>query len=141
NPSGSVGVQYDAADTVTIGAAFQLPVWFRGTGKLHTRLPSSGFFDGASVEGDRVDVRFETPAEIRAGVEYHAERWRLEAATTIQLWSEHDAMRIEPHDVRIVNAPGVGTYELGPIDVPRKFKDTYAAHLGFEAMLGEAARI
>ncbi len=141
NPSGSVGIQYDAASTVTLGASLQLPVWFRGQGKLHTRLPTSGFFDGATVEGDRADISFDLPAEIRAGVEYRPGRWRVELATTIQLWSQHDAMRIEPKGVRIVNAPGVGTYELGPMTVPRNFKDTYAVHLGVERALGDRLQL
>ena len=139
NPSGSLGVQLDAAKTVTLGASLQLPVWFRGQGKLHTRLPSSGFFDGATVEGDRADVSFDLPAEIRAGVEYRPGSWRIEAATTIQLWKQHDAMRIEPKGVRIVNAPGVGSYELGPMTIPREFENTYAAQLGVEGKLGKAS--
>ena len=137
NPSGSVGIQYDAAKQVTLGASFQLPVWFRGTGTLHTRLPASGFFDGASVEGDRADISFNLPAEIRAGVEYRFGNWRAELATTVQLWSQHEEMRIEPKNVRIVDAPGVGTYELGSMSIPRHFEDTYAAHLGLEGQLGK----
>jgi long-chain fatty acid transport protein len=132
NPSGSIGIQFDAAKAVTLGASFQLPVWFRGQGTLHTRLPSSGFFDGASVEGDRADIAFDLPAEIRAGIEVHHNRWKVELASTIQLWSQHDAMEIEPKGVRIVNAAGLGTYEFGPMTVQRNFKDTYAAHLGVE---------
>jgi len=132
NPSGSVGAQIDLGKKATFGAALQLPVWVRGKGKLHTRLPASGFFDGASVEGDRADVAFDLPAAIRAGLEVRPGNWRVELATTIELWSQHDTMTIEPHDVRIVDVPGVGTYELGPMEVPRNFKNTYAAHLGVE---------
>jgi long-chain fatty acid transport protein len=132
NPTGSVGAQIDLGKKATLGAAFQLPVWVRGKGKLHTRLPASGFYNGASVEGDRADLSFDIPAEIRAGLEVRPGRWKVELATTIQLWSQHDKMTIEPHDVRIVNVPGVGTYELGPMEIPRNFKNTYAAHLGIE---------
>jgi long-chain fatty acid transport protein len=132
NPSGSVGAQIDLGKKATFGAAVQLPVWVRGKGKLHTRLPASGFYDGASVEGDRADVAFDLPAELRAGIEVRPGAWRVELATTIQLWSQHDKMTIEPHDVRLVDVPGVGTYELGPMEIPREFKNTYAAHLGIE---------
>jgi long-chain fatty acid transport protein len=132
NPSGSVGAQIDLADTLTVGAAFQLPVWVRGKGTLHTRLPASGFFNGASVEGDRADIAFDLPASIKAGAEVRAGRWKIELATTVELWSQHDKMTIEPQDVRIVDVPGVGTYELGPMEVPRNFENTYAAHLGVE---------
>lgn len=132
NPSGSLGAQLDLGRTATVGAAVQLPVWVRGQGTLHSRLPPSGFFDGASIEGDRADVAFELPPSLRAGVELRPGRWRVELAGTVELWSMHDEMTIEPRDVRIVDVPGVGTYELGPMVVPRNFRDTYAVHLGVE---------
>jgi long-chain fatty acid transport protein len=132
NPSGSVGVQVDVHKNATLGAAFQLPVFVRGKGTLHTRLPASGFFDGASVEGDRADIKFDLPPSIRAGLELRPGRWKVELATTIEMWSQHDEMSITPKGVRIVNAAGVGTYELGPMILPRKFKTTVAAHLGVE---------
>lgn len=132
NPSGSVGAQIDLGKKATFGASFQLPVWVRGKGKLNTRLPASGFFDGASVEGDRADITFDLPASFRAGVEVRPGNWRVELATTVELWSQHDRMTIEPRDVRLVDVPGVGTYELGPMEVPRNFENTYAAHLGVE---------
>jgi len=132
NPSGSVGAQLDLSKQATIGAAFQLPVLVRGQGTLHSRLPPSGFFNGATVEGDRADVAFDLPASIRAGVEYRPGRWRIELATTVELWSQHDKMTIEPKNVRIVGAAGVGTYELGPMVVPREFDNTIAVHLGVE---------
>ncbi|MBK9037145.1 MAG: outer membrane protein transport protein [Myxococcales bacterium] len=131
-PSGSVGLQLDATDKVTFGAAFQLPVSVSGQGTLSSRLPSSGFFNGASVEGDRADVSMTLPAAIRAGVEVRPGRWRIEAALDVELWSAHEEILIEPKDVRIVGAPGVGTYEFGPIHLPRNFDDTYAVQLGVE---------
>lgn len=132
NPSGSVGVQLDVSKTATIGASLQLPVFVRGEGKLHTRLPPSGFFDGASVEGDRASIEFDTPAAAHVGIEFRPGRWRVELAGTMEFWSQHDQMRIEPKRVRIVNAAGVGTYELGPMVVPREFENTIAGHLGVE---------
>lgn len=131
-PSGSVGLQLDATDRVTVGAALQLPVAIRGQGTLSSRLPSSGFFNGAAVEGDRADVSMDLPAAIRAGVEVRPGRWRVEAALDVELWSAHEEVLIEPKGVRIVNAPGVGTYQFGPIHIPRQYATTYAAQLGVE---------
>jgi long-chain fatty acid transport protein len=121
-PSGSIGVQLDATDKITFGVALQLPVAVRGEGTLSSRLPSSGFFNGAAVEGDRADISMDLPASLRAGVEVRPGRWRIEAALDVELWSTHDEILIEPKDVRIVGAPGVGTYEFGPIHLPRNFK-------------------
>lgn len=132
SPSGSVGAQFDLHRRATVGVALQLPVKISGQGTLHTRLPSSGFFDGASVEGDRADVSLELPMAVRFGLEVRPGRWRIEAAGTIERWSQQKELRIEPVDVRIVNAPGVGTYELGPMIIPRRWDDTVAGSLGIE---------
>ncbi len=59
-------------------------------------------------------------------------RWRIEAAVDVERWSTHDELLIVPRNVRIVNAPGVGTYKLGPMHIPRNFQTTYAAQLGVE---------
>ncbi|MEZ4401965.1 MAG: outer membrane protein transport protein [Kofleriaceae bacterium] len=131
-PSGSLGVQYDATARVTVGAAVQLPVAVAGQGTLASRLPDSGFFNGAAVEGDRADISLTLPAALRAGVEVRPGRWRVEAAVDVELWGAHDEILIEPKDVRIVGAPGVGTYEFGPIHLPRKYRTSYALQLGVE---------
>ena len=132
SPSGSVGAQIDLHRLATFGVAVQLPVGISGQGTLHSRLPSSGFFDGASVEGDRADVTLDLPLAVRAGLEVRPGRWRIEAAATIERWSTQQQITIQPVGVRIVNAPGVGTYEFGTLVIPRNFKDTVAAHLGVE---------
>lgn len=132
SPSGSVGAQVDLGPRATVGLAVQLPVHISGQGKLHSRLPSSGFFDDAAVEGDRADVTLDLPMAVRFGVEARPGRWRVEAALTYERWSTQDRISIEPVGVRIVNAPGVGTYEFGPLVIPRQFTDTYAGQLGVE---------
>jgi long-chain fatty acid transport protein len=133
NPSGSAGIQIDAHDRVTLGAAVQLPIKLSGGAKLATRLPSSGFYDGAAVVGEDADVSFTLPATVRVGLEASpADRWKLELALDYELWSMHDEMRIVPDDMRIEGQAGVGTYELGPMSVPRNFEDSIAASVGVE---------
>jgi long-chain fatty acid transport protein len=133
NPSGVVGVQYDASRRARVGLAVQLPVRVSGDGEFQTVLPSSGFYDGAEVVGDRAELAFTIPAMVRAGIELApADRWRVELAGSVELWSQHDEFTIEPQDVRIEGAPGVGTYELGPLDLPRHYDNSYAVMLGFE---------
>jgi len=133
NPSGSVGLQYDVSDKATFGAAFQAPVHMKGGATLRTRLPTSGFYQGATVTGDQATVSFWLPPMIRAGIEVRPnQRWRVELAGDVELWSMHEDMRITPKDMRIENAAGVGTYELGPMSLPRNYENTYAGSLGFE---------
>jgi long-chain fatty acid transport protein len=141
NPSGSVGAQFDIVDNLTIGASVQLPVFVRGKGTIHTRLPASGFFNGTTLQGDRADASFDFPAAIKAGVEFRQARWRAELATTIDLWSQHKTLTIEPKDVAIINAPGVGTYQLSKLVLARNFNNTVAIHLGVESQPMKATPI
>jgi len=128
-----VGVQYDAHPKVTLGASFQAPVHMAGGSTLRTRLPSSGFYNGATVSGDHANVAFWLPPILRVGVEVRpAERWHVELATDVEFWKMHEDITITPEDMRIENAAGVGTYELGPMTLPRNYKNTYAVSLGVE---------
>lgn len=132
-PSGSVGVQYDVAHLATLGLALQAPSRVSATGKFMSRLPSSAFFDGARVVGDESDLSFTLPAVIRAGIEVRPiPALRIEAALDTELWSMHDEIDITPHDIRIENAAGVGTYTVGNIVIPRKFKTSFAPAIGAE---------
>jgi long-chain fatty acid transport protein len=133
NPSGSIGLQVDAGGRVRVGASFQAPIKIKGGATLTTRLPSSGFYDGATVVGDDATVEYWLPAVGRVGVELRlGARWRLELAGNVELWSMHEEMRITPRNMRIEDAPGVGSYELGPMAVPRHYDNTYAASIGVE---------
>ncbi len=137
SPSGSVGVQYDVAPTVTLGATIQAPTWITGSGTLQTRLPSSGFFDGAMVSGNQVTMAFWLPPSVRAGVELRpSKQLRIEAALDVELWSMHDKIEITPDNVKIENAPGVGTYTVGPMQIPRDYKTSFAPSIGAEYHVG-----
>jgi long-chain fatty acid transport protein len=138
SPSGSVGVQYDATPSVTLGAMFQAPGRVSSTGTLDTKLPRSSLFNGAMVVGDKVSMSFTLPPIVRAGVELHSGSLRVEAAIDIELWSMHDAITIEPDHVRIENVPGVGTYTIGPMSIPRHYKTSVAPSLGAEYHVGSA---
>src|SRR5262249_31364045 len=127
NPSGSAGVQIDAGDKVTFGLSAQAPVQMAGRATLPSPRPSSGVLAGATVSGDQADLDYWLPAVGRAGVEVRpTPRWHIELAGDIETWSEHKAMVITPDNMSIDNAPGVGSYQLGPMTVPRHFQNTYA---------------
>ena len=132
-PSGSVGLQYDAARIATLGLAIQAPSRVSATGKFMSRLPSSAFFNGARVVGDEADLSFTLPAAVRAGIELHpTPALRIEVALDTELWSMHDEINIAPHDIRIENAAGVGTYRVGNLEIPRKFTTSFAPAVGVE---------
>jgi len=132
-PSGSLGVQYDVRPGATLGLALQAPSRVSATGTFTTRLPSSAFFEGAHVVGNQADLTLTLPAVVRAGVEVRpTPDLRIEAAIDIELWSMHDEIAITPHDVRIENAPGVGTYVVGNLVIPRHYRNSYAPAIGVE---------
>lgn len=139
-PTGSLGVQYDAHPKVTIGAMFQLPAFISGaTGKLQTKLPSSGFYEGATVKGDEASVEMDLPASLHAGVEFRPnDKLRLEAALHVEFWGTHENITFTPRGMTIENVAGVGTYALGPSVIPRNYKTSYAPAIGGEYELGDA---
>lgn len=142
SPTASFGAQVDVHDRVTLGAAFQLPGRVSSTGELKTKLPSSGFYEGATVRGDKAKLEFDVPAIVRAGAEVRpVDKLRVEAALEVELWSTHDAITITPQDVTIENVAGVGTYEVGPTVIPRNYKSSYAVSLGGEYAITPAVSV
>ncbi len=137
SPSGSIGLQYDAHPMVTIGVMAQAPAKISGTGELHARLPSSGFYEGAMLVGDEASVEMTMPGSLHAGVEVRPRPGlRVEAALHVELWSIHDKITFAPKDMRIENVAGVGTYELGPSVIPRNYRNSYAPAIGGEYTIG-----
>jgi long-chain fatty acid transport protein len=137
-PSASAGVQWDAHPLVTLGAMVQAPARIsNATGTLQTRLPSSSFFDGASVHGDAASLELTLPAAFKFGAEFHPDpHVRIEVALDIELWSMHDAITIIPHDVTIQNQAGVGQYTLSTVTIPRNYNNSYAPSIGGEYRSG-----
>jgi long-chain fatty acid transport protein len=137
-PSASFGVQVDASEHVTLGAMVQLPAKISGaTGTLQTKLPSSGFYEGAQIMGDAASVDMTLPGSIHAGIEAHPSKmWKFEMALHVELWSEHEAITFTPKNMAIVNVAGVGTYELGPSTIPRHYRNSYSPSVGGEYTLG-----
>ncbi|HZJ64294.1 MAG TPA: outer membrane protein transport protein [Kofleriaceae bacterium] len=132
-PSGSLGVQYDVTPSATIGLAVQAPSRVSGTGSFKARLPSSAFFEGGQVVGDESELSFTLPAVVRAGIEVRPRpELRIELALDIELWSMHDDIHIAPHGVQIQGAPGVGTYVVGDLTIPRNYKTSFAPAIGAE---------
>jgi long-subunit fatty acid transport protein len=139
SPSGSIGVQYDASDAVTVGATVQAPSKVSSTGTLQLRLPPSTMFEGATVTGDHATVALTLPASVRTGVEWHTPSLRVEAALDVELWSMQDDITITPDNVHIDHVPGVAAgYAVGAMTIPRHYKTTFAPAIGVEYHVGSA---
>jgi long-chain fatty acid transport protein len=139
-PSGNAGVRWTPSRYVTFGASGQLPFWIDAPATLAVRLPPHAFFDGAMVHGDRANVAFTMAPILRAGVEVRpTPNDRIEAAFVAELWSVHDAIVMtpardagQPDGIQITNVRGVGTYQVGPVTLPRGFRDAFSVRLGYE---------
>lgn len=137
SPSGSLGIQYDAHPMVTIGAMAQAPAKISSTGKLSAKLPSSGFYEGATLVGDEASVEMTMPGSLHAGVEVRPRPdLRIEAALHVELWSIHDNITFTPKNMRIDNVAGVGAYTLGASVIPRNYNNSYAPSVGGEYTTG-----
>ncbi len=133
-PSAVFGIQAQAAPWLRLGAAVQLPFFVSAGGTVKVRLPSSGFYNGAHVEGDAADVSLTLPPIVRVGAEVRpVPGVAIEAGVDWEAWSMQDELKVTPHDVRVEGAAGVGTYDFGPLAIPRRLKDTIALRLGVEA--------
>lgn len=131
SPSGSLGVQWDAADELTVGATVQAPARVSSSGTLTVTPPPA--LGSATVTGSKVSESFTLPPSVRAGIEWRpVPAVRLEAALDVELWSMHDAITIAPDKVSL------GAMQLRSMTIPRNFKTSYAPSLGGEIHLGAA---
>jgi long-subunit fatty acid transport protein len=119
---------------VRIGLSGQLPTIVSAPATLQVRLPSDVAFDGASVQGDRMHVRFELPAIVRLGVEVRPNKdLRVEAAYVRELWTTHHAIEATNENVFIQGVTGAPREVRVPdITFPRQFDNSNSYRLGGE---------
>jgi long-chain fatty acid transport protein len=132
SPSGSLGIQYDAAEGLTLGATLQAPAKVASTGTLAVTPPTAMTFTGMQVTGDHATTSFTLPPTVRAGVELRRDDVRVEAAVDVELWSLHDAITIAPDGVQL------GARTLAPMTIARDYHTSIAVSLGGEYHVGLA---
>jgi len=132
-PSGSIGVQYDATERVTVGLALQAPSRVSATGTLAATLPTATVFEGAMVTGDDATLAYTLPPTVRAGVEVDVTAsLRAEAALDVELWSMHDEVTLDPGGIRVEGVAGQGALELATMTIPRDAETSFAPSIGIE---------
>ena len=133
-PTGNVGVTWTGHPRWRVGAAFQLPIFVRSTGELRSRFPTTPAFDNVVQEGNEVDVAFDLPWSLRAGVQFKPfDELAVEASFEMNGWSMHDSISIQPTNISLLNAVGFpNPYSAPGQEIPRNFQDTYSARLGGE---------
>src|SRR5262249_14668056 len=115
-------------------ASLQLPVWISSDAQVRVpALPPSPYFDSAHVVGDSATLELTLPLVARLGAEIRpAATLRIEGELDYETWSMQDSIAISPHGMKIMNAPGLDSEELGWMTVASHFDDTFSFHLGAE---------
>ncbi|MFO0592083.1 MAG: outer membrane protein transport protein [Polyangiaceae bacterium] len=139
-PTGQIGAQWIPSPKIRAGLSFQLPVFVRAGATIRTRLPATPVFEKASQQGDAADIAFDLPWSLRAGVELRLlENLRVEVGGGYDAWSMHDKIHVAAKGVALKNiAAFPETYYIPPIDLPRKFQDTFSVRAGGEYTLSLA---
>jgi long-chain fatty acid transport protein len=139
-PAGELGAIWIPTPDWRVGLSIQSPVYVRAGGTVATRLPAAAAFNRARQEGEDVDVSFDLPWNVRAGVEMRAvENLRLELGFGYERWSMHDKILVEPDGIALEDvATFPETYNLPDIVFPRNFQDSVSVRLGgeYSVMLG-----
>lgn len=143
-----LGVIYERG-MLRIGASLLFFYDIKGTAKLETQLPSAPFFGPsdecgsnrersenprcAHVVGNEAEVRLAMPMIARLGIELRPDpNLRVETGLVYEGWSRQQDFRVTPRAVRIENALGLPSYEVGPIRMRRDMQDVYSLRLGAE---------
>jgi long-chain fatty acid transport protein len=136
-PAGEIGAIYIPTKEWRLGLSFQSPVYVRAGGTVKTRLPSAPVFAEAAQDGEDVDVSFDLPWNVRAGVEMRAvENLRVELGFGYERWGMHDEITVDPDGIALTNVAGFPErYNLPNVQFPRNFQDSFSARVGGEYAL------
>jgi long-chain fatty acid transport protein len=138
NPSALLGVTVRPHPAVTVGATFQLPMRITSEAELAVQLPVSPLYAASTVQGRTADVTIDFPLAVALGVEFRppwVEGLRVELDLVYENWASVDSIRFAPKDIRILDLPGVGTYEVPETREDLGFQDTLSVRLGVEYAL------
>lgn len=133
-PSANVGVVWLPEPRVRVGLSAQTPTIVSADAKLKIRLPTDVAFDGATVQGDTMHVRFELPAIFRVGVEARPlAALRVEVAYVREMWTTHHAIDAVNRNVAIQGVTGgPPSVRIPDITFPRSFDNSNSYRLGGE---------
>jgi long-chain fatty acid transport protein len=143
-----VGLIYEVG-MFRFGASLLFYYDIKGDAKLETRLPGAPLFGPsgecgteearrmnprcARVVGDKAAIRLAMPMVARLGVELRpSEALRMEAGVVYEGWSRQQDFRVNPQNIRIENALGIPSYDVGPISMRRNMQDVWSLRLGGE---------
>lgn len=142
-PAASFGMIFNQG-ILRVGSSFDLPYTIRGTADLHARMPSAPLFQGATLSGPNgsaptAEVHVPMPWIFRSGVEVRpTSALRVETSFVIEGWRRQQSIDLNANDVSIQNLTAIGTYQVGPVSIPRHMRNTYSLRVGGEYTAGVA---
>lgn len=132
--SAVLGFTYSLADVLIWGASVSLPYTLRGAATLDLTPPSASIYDDAYFSGDQADFGLKFPTIIRVGSELRpAKGLRMEGAFVWEQWSRQQTLEITPSEpIFLRDVVGITDYQIGPLELPRKMRNTWSLRGGFE---------
>jgi len=144
-PGGAFGFVADLNGIIPmrIGGSVTLPFKLDGEAQFDVDLPDEEVaeFRGAKLSNNKADFEVKFPTIVRLGVEYRPlEPLRLELQTTWENWAVQKEMTVEPKGISI-QAPLLGTYELGSLSMKRGMRNVWAVGTGGEYKINPAFQV
>ena len=138
NPSAQFGATIRPHSRVTVGVALQLPTTISGDAELAVQLPVSPMYAASTVEGRDAEVSLGFPLSLGVGVEVRppwVEHLRVEADFYFENWASVGDIRFAPKNIRILDLPGVGTFEIPVTHDDFGYRNSFSVRLGAEYAL------
>jgi long-chain fatty acid transport protein len=136
-PTGILGVAYDFSPALSVGLSYKLPVSFEQTGPARVDFASPAFAETISLDSGDATFRTNEADLLRGGARYAyidglgREVFDVELTGTYEFWSRQDKFEIELPDLVLNFNPNNPIYQpVEPVDVPKKWKDSWSLRLG-----------
>jgi long-chain fatty acid transport protein len=130
--TGVFGITYDLG-LMRLGASAMLPYRLEGEAKLDVNVPQAPIFRNAVIVGNKADIGLDFPTIVRVGSELRlAKVIRMEGSFVWEQWSRQREITITPKNMQIQNVIGIDDYDIGPVSLPRKMRNTWSLRGGYE---------
>ncbi len=128
-PTAVFGVSGAPVPWLITSLSLQLPYDVRATGTADITLGDE-LARSATLTGDKLDLSFDLPAVLRAGLLYRhpGERFEVELALVWEGWSRYDEAGFVPKNITIGVAGN--DIDMEPMRVQLKARDIYSLRLG-----------
>ena len=141
-PTGNVGLWVGITDRLETAVSAQLPATFRDTdAEFEARMPSHPEFDNAKLSNNTVEGVLNMPLILRAALRYATDDFDVELTGVYEQWSVFEQITVNPNNVAVEDAPGIGSIPIGAMSVPQHWRDSFSVRLGGHYQFSDNWRI